>query len=821
MGDALFARLLAFAGRHTRAIVIGTVVSAAVGVALVSRVTFDANILRLLPRGVPSVRSFEVFLRDFGTLDHLYVVFEVSDSIGDHADFVDAYVGALRRAPEIESVDAQLFEPGKDWSYLSDRVLYLLGPDGAAEALARFRGATLEREIVHARELLSVPSPQIKAMVQQDPLGLLLLLRDRMARQKAILSFDPTQEGYVSADGHSRLLIVKPKGQPFDTDFCKALFARLTSVEAEARKEAPPLDADAGGVTVQAAGAYRVALEAEQVIRREATINTVGSMVLLLVLVFVVFRKPWVMLFGAIPLALAALLTLGINGLIKGTLSPATSGSAGMLFGLSIDAIMLLYLRYLEARRDGADYAAALSKTANAASSVMLAQITTAATFFALLFVDFPSLQDLGSLIGLGTLIVCAFTLLLLPAFLSRHRGETTNRFLTSAWLGRLVTRAAIPIVVAGTLATVVLGAASVRLRIDPSLSKLQAQTSGSALEQEIAKRFSLPQDVLLAVNTSNRLEPLLDTETRLTTMLAARAPDVTAGGIGFILPPAAAQEAVAHLIAGSHLTVDTVRTEVRAAAARAGFRPDTFEPFLGRVSTLLDPNERLTYEGLMSHGLESIASRFVVRRGDRYEAVTYLYPQSPVDLDVLGSIVREADPQLRLTGIPVINHDLTRIFVRQFVQAIAIGTAAVAGLIYAVFRTLRHTLLTLVPTFVAFIWSAGILALARVELDLFSMFAAVCFIGIAVDYGIYIIYRYSIEGPRDVAAVLTSTGPAILVACAAALIGFGTLVDSSYRPLHVFGIVSLVTLTCSAIASLAFLPACLFQAERWSRSAR
>jgi hypothetical protein len=51
---------------------------------------------------------------------------------------LDRYVEALRHAPEIESVDAQLFEPGKDWSYLSDRELYLLGADGAAAALARF-----------------------------------------------------------------------------------------------------------------------------------------------------------------------------------------------------------------------------------------------------------------------------------------------------------------------------------------------------------------------------------------------------------------------------------------------------------------------------------------------------------------------------------------------------------------------------------------------------------------------------------------------------------------------------------------------------------
>ena len=107
------------------------------------------------------MHDFQLFLQDFGSLDHLYVVFEAADAIGDHGAFVDRYVETLRQAPEIESVDAQLFEPSKDWGYLSDRVLYLLGPDGATAAMTRFRSPQLEREIAHARDLLSMPSPQV------------------------------------------------------------------------------------------------------------------------------------------------------------------------------------------------------------------------------------------------------------------------------------------------------------------------------------------------------------------------------------------------------------------------------------------------------------------------------------------------------------------------------------------------------------------------------------------------------------------------------------------------------------------------------------
>jgi hypothetical protein len=813
--------VLTFARRRARLVFAVAIAAAVLGLFLISRVSFDANILRLLPQRSPSVRDFQLFLQDFGSLDHLYVVFESSDAIAEHRELVDRYVEGLRQAPEIQMVDAQLFEPGKDWTYLSDRELYLLGADGAARALDRFQRPGLDKEIARARELLSVPSPQIKALVQQDPLALLTMLRDRLGREKGFGSFNWTEDGYLSQDGHSRLVLVKPKGAPFDTDFCKALFRRLTGIEVTARKEAVGSDPGISAVSIQAAGSYRVSLEAEQLIRQEGIINSVGSLVLLLAVVFALFRTPWVMVYGFAPLALAAVLTLGINGLILGTLSPATSGSAGMLFGLGIDGVVLMYLRYLEERLAGQSAEGAIRRMAGTASSVVLAQLTTAATFFALLFIDFPTLQDLGSLVGLGILLCCGLTIVMLPALLPRQTAIHSGRAIKAPWLGRFVTRSAAPIVWVSVAATIALAAASTRLHLDTGIDKLQAQTRGTSLEKEVAERFSLPRDVLLVLNENPDLEALIETDERLGQALSSRAPSLVASGIGFMLPSEREQSRVARVIQDSRITGADARRDLEAAAARAGFRPNVFLPFLDRVPRLLDPAARITYDGLISHGHDSIVSRFLVHRDRRFRSVTYLNSPEDIDIDALRQVLHDVDSHLRLTGLPAINHDLRRQFFPEFMKGIAIGTSGVIALIFMVFRTVRHTLLAMLPTSVGFIWSAGVLALAGVELDLFSLFAAVTFIGIAVDYGIYVLYRYVFEQPGAMDDVMTRTGAAIMIACGTALIGFGTLVNSSYRPLHVFGIVSIVTLACCLIASVVFLPALVLETERWSRAAR
>ena len=821
MLDRWLESLMVQARRRALGVGVAAVLLTLVGVVLVSRVTFDANILRLLPRDSPAVQSFRTFLEDFGSLDHLYVVFESADGVGEHTDFVNAYVSALRGAPEIESVDSQLLEPDRDWTYVSDRVLFLLGPADAATAMRRFQPPLLDAEIAHARDLLSMPSPEVKAYVQHDPLGLLGVLRTRLEQQKGAIAFDPTQEGYVSRDGHSRLVIAKPRGAPFDSDFCKALFARLAEVERTARVAVGAASDNTSRVTVQAAGAYRVSLEAEALIRHEGITNSVGSLVILLLIVFAIFRTPWVLLFGMVPLALAALLSLGINGVLHGSLSPATSGSAGMLFGLGIDGVVLLYIRYLEEREAGLAPLDATRRMASTASSVVLAQVTSVATFFALLVLDFPTLQDLGGLVGLGMLLVCPLTLVLLPALLPRSQTAARRRSPSAPWLGRVVSNYSGPIVWISLVATVVLAAASRGLHIDTRIERLQAHTQGADVEHVIAERFSLPMDVLLALNENERLEPLIDADQRLGVQLARYDPSITASGIGLLLPAAGAQAEVADAIRASGQTAISLERDVRAAGERAGFRPDTFAPFFERLPRIIDPAQRITYEGLMAHGLGPVVSRFLVQRDGRYVALTYLYPQQAVDIAGLQQIVRDVDPRLRLTGLSVVNHDMAQRFMPEFLKGMTIGVIAVALLLYGVFRSVRYTLLALLPTAVGFIWSAGLLALFRIELDLFSLFAAVTSIGIAVDYGIYVLYRYAAEGAGRMEDVLTRTGAAIMIACLAALVGFGTLINSSYGPLRTFGIVSIVTLTCCVTAALLFLPSVILQMRSWSRSAR
>ncbi len=81
-------------------------------------------------------------------------------------------------------------------------------------------------------------------------------------------------------------------------------------------------------------------------------------------------------------------------------------------------------------------------------------------------------------------------------------------------------------------------------------------------------------------------------------------------------------------------------------------------------------------------------------------------------------------------------------------------------------------------------------------------------FVGIGVDYGIHLIHRY--QALRDPVRVTAELAPVIIAAGAITLLGYGTLLSSSYPPLRSIGVVSVVSVVTLVLASVLVLPAML-----------
>ena len=809
-------RLLSWSRRHgvlVASACAGLIALSALGA---TRLSFDTDVLALLPRDGRAIPAFRTFVERVGSLDELYIVFTAAEGhdIAEYRGEIDAWIARLQASPRITRVDTGLVDRSRDLGWLADRQLLLLRDDGLTEAIARLEPDGMRAAIRSRRELLALPSPEIADMVRQDPLGLFELLRDQLGGAQAGVNLGVTEGGYVTPDSRSRLIIAHPAQPPYDTEFSRALAATLERIGAEIQtarrasardtsdeEELPP-------ATVEIAGGHRIAIETESVVRRESIMNTAGSLALILPLLFIVFRSVWLVAVGPFPAAVSLGVVLGVLGLLGTTLSAAATASAAMLFGLGVDGVVLLYVAYTLALRDGQDPAAAADGLGGPASSMLLGMWTTAATFYGLTVVDFPSLQQLGALIGHSMVLCGLLTLLIVPALLPRRAPARPQRALSMPRLAAWVERRRSAILAGAALLTVGLGAAAWNIRINPTLDRLRSVTPAAVLLERIGPQFGLPHDVYVVLQQGRDLDSLLERNERLGAAIARALPGVRLQAASSLLPSTSVQAARAGRIGRAVVSADTVAARLSRAEADEGFREHSFQPFRERLPRLLAGDARLTYDGYVQHGLADLIGRFVSRTPDGWLLVSYAFPATASDVAKLERTIADGDSGATLTGVPLVNRELADRFLPQFVKGLAVGSALVLALILAALRDWKLSLLAIAPAVIGLVWAAGVLALARIELDLFAVFAVVTFVGIGVDYGVHLVHRYRERGHARHA--IEELAPVILVAAAITFLGYGTLITSSYPPLRSIGIVSAVTVVTLAAASLLVLPAVL-----------
>ena len=811
----LISQIVAWTSRQRALALVGIACLLLASAGGLRRLSFDADVLSLLPQHGRVVPAFREFLARFGTLDQLYVVCTAPEGhdIDEYREEIDAWVEQLRQAQEIVGVETGLIDRSRDFGWLAGHQLLLLTGVKLDEALRRLEPDGLARQVALTRDLLAFPSVDVLELVRQDPAGLLMLLRPTSNGADTPPTVAATLDGYVTPDGRSRVIVAHPRRPPFDADFSRSLDQRLRTIEvalgalairpenSEGDEETRPQ------MQVEFAGGHRIAVETEALVRRESIVNTVGSLAAILPLLFIIFRSTWLVAVSALPTALSLVFVLGVFGFLGTRLSAAGTGAAAMLFGLGIDGVVLLYVAHLLPNTQ-TDTTNTGSRLSGPASSMLLGMWTTAATFYGLVFVDFPSLQQLGLLVGHSMMVCGVLTLLLVPALLPRRAPRGNARALTMPKLPAWITAHRRTILVAAVALTCLLGGLSTRLRVDPSLERLRSVTDAALLEARVASAFGLPTTLHVVLAEGTNLETLLETNEQLAQRIAAELPGVSVQAPTMLLPSAATQVRVTEQIARSGLSAVTVRGSLDRAATASGFRPGAFEPFAARLPALLDTTQRLRYDDYFDHGLGDLIARFIVRDNGRWQLATYVSPSTDDEMSRVQAIVDLVDPTQTLTGLPLVNQELARSFLPEFLKGLAIGAVLVILIVLAAFRDWRLSLFALLPTAIGLVWTGGILALAGVELDLFAVFAVVTLLGIGVDYGIHLVYRYQERG--DAAKATAELAPVILTAAAITILGYGTLVTSSYPPLRSIGIVSVVSVVALAAASVLVLPALL-----------
>ena len=128
--------------------------------------------------------------------------------------------------------------------------------------------------------------------------------------------------------------------------------------------------------------------------------------------------------------------------------------------------------------------------------------------------------------------------------------------------------------------------------------------------------------------------------------------------------------------MSGAGMSVTAVNASLSRAAEDAGFRPESFDPFRQRVPRLLDTAQRLTFEDYKAHGLGSLVDRLVAKTPNGWRVASYVFPATAAQVDAVQEVTRTIDPSATLTGLPLVNRELSDRFLPQFIRGLAVGIA-------------------------------------------------------------------------------------------------------------------------------------------------
>ncbi|MBI1922368.1 MAG: MMPL family transporter [Geobacter sp.] len=603
--------------------------------------------------------------------------------------------------------------------------------------------------------------------------------------------------------------------------------------------------------------------------QKDIELATIISVVFTIILLLIAFRGVLNTIAAMVSLVIAICLSFGFATAVIGHLNILSMVFAVMLIGIGVEYGIQLVLRYQEELRQGTERMEAirigLEKNIWA---IVMAAATVAAAFLTFVFTDFKGFAELGIIAAGGVAICVLITFTVLPAMmvlLAQHRKRGVRSPLTplSSPLTAHLKRALFghpKIVIAVTLVLCALCIYPLaRLKFDYNLLNLQARgvesvtyaqklmtnkenggyfvvaTAGSADEaaakaRTLEKLPTVDHVVTLQSFIPEGQEEKLAELRALRDSLAVVKPAPYEENLSLMELPAVF-EGFRNAVAGLKTQLEQGK---RSEAKPVGRFLATLDKFFAKLEKEKDANAvgmLKDFQGGMFAELpqkieflkasldpkpvtaadipRELREMFVGKTG---KYLLQIAPKERIfDREPLKRFiddVRSVDPNA--TGEPVMVYESMTILRDSYRNAFIYAFAAIVVILLVTFRSIKYTLIGLVPLVVGVLFMVGGMFLCGISFNSANIIVMPLVLGIAIDSGIYLINRYRREEGDPVAVVTSSTGVGVFLNTLTIMASFGSLMVAHHQGVFSIGVVMCLGMLACQVAFILVLPAVL-----------
>lgn len=371
------------------------IVASFAGLAGLSRIDKNVDLLLMLPEGLREVEGLKLFRKHFVREEELLVALSGNDSqvVSKAAGSLAAYLEdtgstAIRSARWRASGEGDVRD-------LADLAAYAWLNASPTEVVALAERLAPERvtEVLEAsmEELAVTPDAREMVLLQYDPLRLL----EFPGSPGLLKGLGEQEAAFASTDGLLRLVFLE---SPVELESRAEIVTWVREVRDLIDNWRVAFPAESAAVAVALTGEAALQNETINGMQRDLTGSVVGTALAVALLFYLVHRRILPLIWLMVALAVTLVLTLGFAALTYGALSAMSAGFAAILIALVADYGVLAWQEGKSGGKAGRELLHEIGP------SIFWAAATTAAVFFGLNLSSFPGIAQLGNLVGAGIL---------------------------------------------------------------------------------------------------------------------------------------------------------------------------------------------------------------------------------------------------------------------------------------------------------------------------------------------------------------------------------------------------------------------------------
>ena len=764
------------------------------------------------------------------------------------AEAVDLFAERLAAADSshlvkeiVKEVDYERYKALIPFTY--SHIPYLLSAEDIAktDSLLSTPGFIEERLMERSAELMLPTGSFLSSSFEWDPLGLFSSVAETLLSASSTPNCALYNGHIFTPDWRYALCIIASEGDPNESSTNRRLINLI--------EQAAKID----GITAEHIGAPSIAVGNATRIKRDSILALSLALLLITILLHFTLKSLRDLLLIVATLAFGWLCGLSAVAVAEQSVSMIVVGIASIILGIAANYPLHLITHTYHCRgRVG-------ESLRQVVSPLITGNITTVGAFCALIPLNSPALRDLGIFAAAMLVGTILFTIVILP-HLIKHKASSSAPYssvqnasapasgITAACRRANVwKRAQTPLIIAATLATLVLGYFGASTRFNPNLQEINYMTQRQReLMQQLSSLADLPsgRETLYIYNSNAVEEPageLAGTPAREAAAVPAQmAADVNecllqgaesiyealigmpelrnagaeVSSIAQIVPSKRSQQQ--RLKAWERLMErhrQTLAERLPKAAESAGFAGNAFSNFFSVIEKEYEIIEPTSFAELLAgRG----ASMF--KEGERCVTTVTLPQEGSDSLQSLISskvagLFEGSGQRVSLFNVKELSSAISESLSADF-NYIGLSCSLIVFIfLWLSLRRLSYAIIAFMPMVVSWIWILGIMNLFGIEFNLVNIILATFIFGQGDDYSIFITEGLIYEDKYG-KKIIGSFRESIYISAAIMFIGMGTLIVAKHPALSSLGEITVLGMAAVVLFSCT-LPQMLFRLFR------